>query len=127
MLLVASWIFPSPIHGYGCFTAGHIPAGQLVWIFNARIDQVLFDDLSKRERLHAYGSNASGRFILCGDNAAWINFSEKANLIEAEKINDEFALRSSCEIRACTELTVFPDSDTDYPWKMNRCMKDEDS
>jgi SET domain-containing protein len=127
MLTLPSFIAPSSIHGYGCYTSQHIEAGALVWVYNHTLDRVLSADPSDWERLHAYGSNASGRLVLPCDNAAWINFAESPNLIEAEELNGEFCLRACREIRACTELTVFPDTDTDYHWKMDRCMKGKDS
>lgn len=128
MLIVPSFVAPSPIHGYGCYTSQPIEAGSLVWVYNDTLDRVLDGDfLDLWERLHAYGSNASGRLILCTDNAAWINFSDNPNLVEAEELNGEYCLRACQEIATCSELTVFKDSDTDSHWKMNRCLKNEDS
>jgi SET domain-containing protein len=123
MLLLPTWLFPSPIHGYGCFTGSKISSGALVWMFNPEVDRVLgpcADELHIWDRIHAYGSNASGRFILCADNAAWINFSRHPNLVEAEEANGEYCLRACREIGVCEELTLFPDTDTDADWKMNR-------
>ena len=132
MLIIPTWLFKSELHGYGCFSYERISAGTLVWVFNPDVDQVLAIAHSERERLHAYGSNAQhGRLVLCGDNGAWINFDNPANLIEAEEIGGEFCLRAAREIEACEELTVLYASDTDAAWKMRylepSCTKEEES
>ena len=132
VLIVPTWLFKSELHGYGCFSYERIPSGALVWVFNPEVDQVLAIAHTERERLHAYGSNAQhGRLVLPGDNAAWINFDNPANLVEAEEIGSEFCLRAARDIEPCQELTVPISSDTDAAWKMRflepPCTKEEDN
>lgn len=130
MIIIPTYLNTSRIHGHGCFTSIPIPAGVLVWVYDHHIDRDLgsfIGELTLWERIHAYGSNASGKMILPGDNAAWMNFSVSPNLAEGELMNGEFCLRACRNIKACEELTVSTGSDTDYNWKMQRCTKEEDS
>ncbi|HET6886635.1 MAG TPA: hypothetical protein VFH87_01805 [Candidatus Udaeobacter sp.] len=124
MLTIPTCLGKSPLHGYGCFTSEPLEAGIVIWVYTPGVDRVLGEKPSYLERLHAYGSNARpGKLVLCGDNAAWINFGDPANLIEAELVREEFCLRTSVAIKAYTELTVSLDSDADSAWKL-KCMKE---
>ena len=119
MLTIPTCLGKSHIHGYGCFTSEPLEVGTVVWVFHPEVDRILDGKASHWERLHAYGSNArGGRLVLCGDNAAWMNFGNPANLIEAEEIKGEYCLRTATDIRAYTELTVPLASDTDSQWKL---------
>ena len=121
MLIVPCWVSRSIIHGYGCFCTNPIDKGELVWVFNPDVDRELKGNPGYWERIHAYGSNARpGTLILPGDNAAWMNFSEAPNLVEAELLEGEYCLRARFDIPACKELTVGISTDTDAHWKMAR-------
>jgi hypothetical protein len=94
MLLIRASVRPSPIHGLGCFTEERISAGQVVWIFDARIDtRVAIADLptlpgSARDFLLAYRyeemHEGERTIVLCGDHAKYMNHSDAPNLIDSE-------------------------------------------
>ncbi|MEK7613128.1 MAG: SET domain-containing protein-lysine N-methyltransferase, partial [Patescibacteria group bacterium] len=79
MLLVKTRIGPSKIHGIGLFAAEFIPQGAEVWRFSAMIDRA--DDPTQDPSLHyAYTSKQTGRVILPGDDAKYINHSTSPNV-----------------------------------------------
>jgi SET domain-containing protein len=94
MLLIRASVRPSPIHGYGCFTEERIRAGQVVWVFDPRIDtRMSAADLPTlpapvRDFLLTYGyqemHDGQLTVVLCGDHAKYFNHSETPNLIDDE-------------------------------------------
>ncbi|RYZ92095.1 MAG: SET domain-containing protein-lysine N-methyltransferase [Proteobacteria bacterium] len=90
MLLVKTSIKASPHHGFGLFAEEKILKGARTWLFVEKFD-VMFDDadLSRLRALSPaaaesvenflYQSPVSKLFILCGDNARYMNHSEDPN------------------------------------------------
>jgi uncharacterized protein len=78
-----------PGAGKGLFAAEFIPKGEVVWEFDPEIDKTTSDDefkkMSEQDRKkfsrHAYFSKIIGLWIMCGDNAIFMNHSESPNLI----------------------------------------------
>ena len=109
MLLVQCSVRPSPVHGLGCFTEEAIKAGQIVWVFDGRIDvRVRVSELGDfprpvREFLRRYGyeeiEQGQRTIVLCGDHARYMNHSDQPNLIDGDT---NVAAR---DIRAGEELT----------------------
>jgi SET domain-containing protein len=107
MLLIDTTARPSAIHGLGCFANEALRSGQLVWVFNRRIESTIME--SKLHRLplptQAYflhfaylSTNWRGRcYVLCGDNARYMNHSDHPNLVNNAAV---------CDIDAGEELTV---------------------
>lgn len=91
MLLVSASLKPSPIHGLGCFTNEPIAKGQIVWIYDERVDErVPFDSVADlpagvQEFLDMYGfaETVDGRKVitLCGDHSKHMNHSTEPNTI----------------------------------------------
>jgi SET domain-containing protein len=89
MLLVRVHIKPSKIHGLGAFAVDAIARGTAVWRFTPRfdldLDPALLDAQPRhfRERLLHYGyiDARLSRFILCCDDARFINHSDTPNLL----------------------------------------------
>lgn len=84
MLMVATELRPSSIHGIGVFLLEPVQAGQLIWRFDGRIDRV-FSDAELQEMpddmqryLRTYSTLHSGLklWVLCGDNGRHFNHSE---------------------------------------------------
>jgi uncharacterized protein len=88
MLLVPVSVGPSPIHGLGVFAREAIAAGTVVWRFtpglDLDLDPMLLDEQPPllREVLAHYGwiDPRLGRYILCCDDARFINHSDAPNL-----------------------------------------------
>ncbi|MEK7618928.1 MAG: SET domain-containing protein [Patescibacteria group bacterium] len=88
MLLVKTKIGQSAIHGSGLFADQFIQKGTPVWKFHSDFDQELStDDLARmsesaREQTlqYAYISPATGKYVLCFDDARFLNHSDEPNL-----------------------------------------------
>jgi hypothetical protein len=113
MLLIDASLRPSPISGLGCFTNEPIRRGDIVWIFDERIDVRLpVDELAALPKatqafFHKYGyvEVLDGRrtVTLCGDHAKHMNHSDAPNLVNSDDgLDGNIAAR---DIRAGEELT----------------------
>ncbi len=106
MLLVKTKTGPSPIAGTGLFADEFIPEDTVVWRFSPQIDlaQVVDEDMSLR---YAYISKQTGRIILPGDDAKYINHSTTPNVgtryEEGVEEDINFALR---DIKVDEEITI---------------------
>lgn len=86
MFRVPTYLTRSPIHGLGVFTPVFIPRATLIWSFDPDIDWSLSpEDIERfpsvyRDRLKSYCYlDENGAYILCGDNARFMNHSEEPN------------------------------------------------
>jgi len=114
MLLVRTRLAPSAIHGLGVFTLEPIAQGAEVWRFTPGFDLDLDPKLLEgqpphvREWLLVYGylDPRLKRFILCCDDARFLNHSATPNLrpdFTRDRYGVDVALR---DIAAGDELTV---------------------
>lgn len=107
MFLIPTQVRQSPIHGVGVYTAAFVPTGTVVWDFTPGVDWILTDQemasipepFQSRIRRFSYRDD-SGDFVLCGDNARFMNHSEQPNCDDKGSVT--FAAR---DIRAGEELT----------------------
>lgn len=86
MMLVPTYLAPSSIHGIGLFTPFFLPADSIIWKFDEEIDWRLTPEEmaafpeSLQEQLRAWCfEERDGRFVLCGDNAKFMNHSFSPN------------------------------------------------
>jgi len=90
MLLVKTYLAPSPVHGTGLYAAEPIAKGTVIWRFDARIDRRLARQ--EREALpepargfvatYSYPeSPGSDTHVLDGDHARFMNHSEAPNTV----------------------------------------------
>jgi len=108
MMLVPTYLAPSSIHGIGLYTPFFIPADSIVWRYDEEIDwrltpeQIsLFPD-SLQEQLRSWCfEEKDGRFVLCGDNAKFMNHHPDPNCSDADP---EFTVTTR-PVRAGEELT----------------------
>lgn len=107
MLLVPTIINDSPIHGIGVFAAREILAGERVWKFDTRCD-FRRDDFP--HWLHKFVFRDAEGAALDGDNARFINHSDRPNLIP-----EGAELIAAHIIPNSTEMTV------DYNSPDSRC------
>lgn len=90
MLLVRTIILPSSIHGIGLFADQFIPAQTVIWHFDPKFDvgytDQEFQNLSPAAQLHtrkySYFSAEMNLWILCGDDARFMNHSDHPNTFE---------------------------------------------
>ena len=87
MLLVDAAAGQSRIHGIGLIAKQSIPAETLVWVLKPEFDVVLtkaaLDDLSpvvqEQIRRYLYIDILNGNYILCSDDAKFMNHSDTPN------------------------------------------------
>jgi SET domain-containing protein len=114
MLLVRTRVAPSAVHGLGLFAADPIRAGAEVWRFtpgfDLDLDPAMLDGqpaLSREAMMHyGYVDPRLGRFILCCDDARFINHSDDPNVgprFDADWHGVDIALR---DIAPGEEMTV---------------------
>jgi SET domain-containing protein len=87
MLLVKTKVAPSPVHGLGLFADQFIPKGTRIWEFDETVDSRFdasrlvgltepeHDELLK----HTYLNPRSGLYVVCGDDARYMNHSDAPN------------------------------------------------
>jgi uncharacterized protein len=88
MMIVPTYVAPSPIEGVGLFAASAIPAGAVIWILEERLDLLLGDsDLAalpelQRGFIERYGyrhMTKPGVFVLEFDNGRFMNHADRPN------------------------------------------------
>lgn len=87
MLLVATHVAPSAIHGLGLFAGQFIERGSPIWQFAPGFDRELspeqFSQLPARAQAHirwfGFVDGASGGWVLSGDHACFMNHSPTPN------------------------------------------------
>jgi SET domain-containing protein len=114
MLLVRTYLDRSALHGIGVYAAELISAATVVWRFTPGFDLDLDPALiaaqppNFRERLLHYGyiDPRLDRYILCCDDARFLNHSDDPNLesdFTRERHGVDIAIR---DIAAGEEMTV---------------------
>lgn len=108
MFQVPTYLGRSSVHGVGVFTPVPIPKGTVIWTFDPEVDWILTDqDFERfpeayREKVRSYCYlDEPGRWVLCGDNARFMNHSDEPNCDDWSGPST-FALR---DIRPHEELT----------------------
>ena len=127
MLIIATTLRPSPVHGLGVFTTQPVRAGTVVSRFLPPFDiqypAVLLPALSDAERAYlrnfAYRSRYTGLYILTGDHDRYMNHSDTPNVGMNPNGNTEnLALR---DLAADEELTCdYRTFDADWQEKLGR-------
>ena len=108
MFLVPTQLGRSRIHGIGVFAASDIQAGTKVWEFTEGVDWKIppgdfdrFPDRFREQLRHWCYLNGDGQYVLCGDNAKFMNHEEEPN---CDDHGDAFTVARR-DIRAGEELT----------------------
>ncbi len=87
MLMVKTRLGLSKIAGIGLFAAEDIPKGTITWRFIGNFDRLLtedeIDNLPEPARSdmlnHVYLNEPTGQFVLCADNARFMNHADDPN------------------------------------------------
>lgn len=114
MLLVPVRVDRSSIHGLGAFAVHPIARGTAVWRFtpgfDLELDPEALDALPEHARdtlLHyGYIDPRLGRFILCCDDARFLNHSDAPNLVSDFATDEHGVDRAARDIEPGEELTV---------------------
>ena len=111
MLLIRTKLNKSKIEGIGLFADEFIKKGTKIWEYESSIDlSILKEEIEKlskpsKEQLYkyAYLDKERNKYLLCGDDARFLNHSSSPNCDEATDNNSTFALR---DIKPGEELTI---------------------
>jgi SET domain-containing protein len=111
----------SAIHGVGVFLRAPLKKGDLVWRFDSRIDRVYaepeLDALPPHVRhfLRTYSTwhEATGLFVLCGDNGRFFNHSADPSTLS-------YGI-SFGEDRAARDLAAGDELTSDYATICDQC------
>jgi len=112
MLLIKTVVKPSRIHGYGLFANQNIKKGQIVWKYNPLIDKKftkkqlakLPPHMQKFVKFYSY-LNDRNEFVLCGDNARYINHSDNPNILDIKSKRGEDVAIAAKNIKKGEEIT----------------------
>jgi hypothetical protein len=111
MLVVPTYLAPSPLHGLGVFATAPVARGTVVSRylppFDVQFPPALLTVLSEVERTYlrhyAYLSRFSGVYVLPGDHDRFMNHSDRPNVgMHPDGTTENVALR---EVAAGEELT----------------------
>lgn len=127
MLLVETYIGHSAIHGLGCYARQAIAKGQLVWVYDERIDRrireadvpALPPSIQAFLGVYGYTELFDGErvIVLCGDHSRHMNHADDPNLASTET-GDNYAAR---DIAPGEELTCnYYEFDLDAGLKLGR-------
>ncbi len=107
MFRVPTYLAPSSIHGVGVFTPIPIAARTILWEFTNGVDWSMaetdfssFPEPYRTQLGHYCFVDDDGQYILCGDNARFMNHSDTPNCDDSGRIT-----RTSRDIAAGEELT----------------------
>lgn len=128
MLLVKTTLGLSAIHGIGLFAAEPIPKDTVIWRFLPPFDfefDVEDSDVAilptfALETLlkYSYQNKTTKMFVLCGDDARFMNHSETPNSLHAASSDLEGLDVAARDIAIGEEITCdykeFDDGNTDY-------------
>src|SRR3712207_1421002 len=111
MMMVETELKASPIHGLGVFLTEPVRKGELIWRFDSRIDLIytaeeiatLPSHVQRYLRTYTTWHEATGVYVLCGDNGRYFNHSDTPTTISnAISFGDDRAAR---DLTAGEELT----------------------
>lgn len=123
MLLVKTALKPSSIHGIGLFAAEFIPSGMPIWkhcpIIDIKFSEEELVPLSPpaREQIAAYSyrQRSTGLYVLCGDDARFLNHSTTPNCIDVKGADGQGITMAARDIQLGEELTCdYSAIDKDY-------------
>jgi SET domain-containing protein len=113
MFVVRTKLDSSPIHGLGTFADEFIPRGSTIWMVHPEFDiEFSPQDLDglpphTRERVmhFAYLSTTTGRWVLCADDARFMNHSSHPNTRNAIDGRGYDTTVAARDIQAGEEIT----------------------
>ena len=108
MLRVPTFVAPSRIAGVGLYAATDLPAGTIIWEYTDGVDWrispeefALFPEPYRSRLRHYVYQEDGGTFVLCGDNAKFMNHANDPNCADPD---GEYTITRR-HVRAGEELT----------------------
>lgn len=93
MLCVPTYLAPSRISGLGLFAATQLQAGTRLWEFTHGVDWRIqpeelaaFPEPFQAQLRHYVYREQDGTYVLCGDNAKFMNHDEEPNCSDADPV-----------------------------------------
>jgi hypothetical protein len=131
MMTVSVKVRESKIHGTGVYAAQDIRKGSVIWMFTPGLDHVMTDysvnhaepRVQKFVMDRGYHSLTKPQWVVCCDEAQFLNFppeDQAANIELGGEQDGENLLLAARDIANGEELLVPPESDADYPRKINK-------
>lgn len=114
MMLIRTVRKPSSIHGFGLFADEPIPEGSPTWRFIPGIDQAIHPDIVRRVPeasreaflTYAYLDIRTGLYVLCADDARFMNHSDTPNVRGEYELDSVFGVDVAArDIEPGEELT----------------------
>ena len=111
MMIAETELKPSTIHGLGVFLMQPVRKGELIWRFDSRIDLIYTEEeiatlpvhVQRYLRTYTTWHEATGVYVLCGDNGRYFNHSDTPTTVSnAISFGDDRAAR---DLAAGDELT----------------------
>jgi len=99
MLIVSCEIGPSKIHGLGVFAKENVKKGAVVWVSHKDFDVYYTEEQINRLHEvpranmfdHVYINPKTGKYVLCGDEARYMNHSDDYNIVSHHFASEEEA------------------------------------
>ena len=133
MMLIATRVAASGIHGMGLFAVEPVSAGTPVWRFQPGFDHdfspAAYAALPGMAKAHTrwfcFVSREDGHVILSGDHACFINHSPTPNTGAPPVLSHPVTTVALREIAAGEEITCnYRSYDADTPWKLGEVPPD---
>lgn len=93
MLRIPTYVAHSPIAGVGVFAASDLPAGSIIWEFTDGVDRRLtpvelaaIPESLREWLLHYLYLDEAGLYVLCGDNAKYMNHADDPNCDDSGEV-----------------------------------------
>jgi uncharacterized protein len=127
MLLVKTTIGESKINNIGLFAGEFIPTGKIIWQWHHGFDQIFdpndVDTLPEPARTlliqRAYFSKYLQKYVLCGDDARFMNHSTTPNTRDSGGHDFQGTTIAIRDIQPNEEITInYFEYDEDATWKV---------
>lgn len=100
MFIIDTYLNTSKIHGIGVFSNQFVKKGEVIWIFNSKIDLLIknsdINNFNSFQEIwfkkYAYFNKEVNKWLLCGDNARFTNHSLNPNT-KVVNINTVIAIK----------------------------------
>ena len=103
MFLIPTYLAPSSIHGVGVFTPFPLSAGSRLWQFDLAVDwRITPEEMERfpepyRAQFLAFSYvDEQGQYVLCGDNARYMNHSDEPNCDDTGGLQNDSLERHRC-------------------------------